>query len=152
MRSVSRTTLTAQLTLLLLLAGCVGHPGQDGEDGEAWIAYTWETGPIEFYSNDPGLPPVIVNGQYYHTSPGTYFFNYLDWQGTTWSGEYTIWINHGQAGEAGGWFRSDGEDGADGVDTCFELLCLDTGPQYSGGDCEEETFTTTGETARVMRP
>ena len=86
-----------------------------GDPGDPFIAYSWTSGPFTFSTDDPGIPDVIYNGQYYGTYPGTYWFTYQAWDGSVWTGYYTI-------------YRDTGGAGSDGDDTYFELACYNTGP------------------------
>jgi hypothetical protein len=122
------------LVSMICITGC-GRNGQDGrtgQDGDVFIAYSWVYGPFYLSTNDPGISSYVLNDQYYESVPGTYNYIYQSWNGSQWSGIYTLWANAGSPGtpgEKGGIFSNgtDGEDGADGLDNYFRLACYSSG-------------------------
>ncbi len=60
--------------------------------------------------NFPQLPAVGYYGTYYEHPPGTYWGEYIAWDFSYHSVNYTIEVNEG---EEGGLFWTDGDDGAD---------------------------------------
>lgn len=113
--------VTGLFGFALFLAGC----GEPGDDGEAYIAYSWAVGPITFYTEDPAFSgdANIYNGEYKKTRPGTHYFEYVAWDGSSWYGEYEIYREEGEDGS----LFSDGEDGED---LYFELACYSFGPSF----------------------
>lgn len=109
------------LTLPFLLGSC----GQPGDDGTAYIAYSWSVGPITFYTEDPAFSndEYIYNGEYKKTRPGSHYFEYVAWDGSSWYGEYEIYFDQGEVATLFG-------DGADGEDLYFELACYSFGPSF----------------------
>ena len=61
--------------------------------------------------------------KFYKTFPGTYWYVYVAYDGSVWSGNYEIYED---PGEPGGLFHN-GEDGADGENLYFELRCFSIG-------------------------
>ncbi len=106
---------------VLLLAGC----GANGEDGDSFIAYSWVSGPITFYTEDPAFEgqDAIYNESYVSAVPGTWYMEYQAWDGSQWWAEYEIYLDEG---EDGGLFT----DGDDGVDLYFELAAYSIGPSF----------------------
>ncbi|MFW5695051.1 MAG: hypothetical protein ACOCYB_07775 [Alkalispirochaeta sp.] len=106
---------------VLLLAGC----GADGSDGDSFIAYSWVSGPITFYTEDPAFEgqEAIYNESYVNAVPGTWYMEYQAWDGSQWWAEYEIYLDEG---EDGGLFT----DGDDGVDLYFELAAYSIGPSF----------------------
>jgi hypothetical protein len=102
---------------ILLFAGC----GEDGTDGDAFLAYNWVYTPLYVADTIPDLPDIVYAGKNYNVSPGTYSCVYTAWDGSSYSGTITIYIDEG---EEGGWIR----DGDDGDDNFFELFFYATGP------------------------
>lgn len=111
--------------LILMLAGCSLLLGTDGQNGDAFICYSWVVGPIDFSTSDPAFAGLtyISNGTYRRATPGTYHFEYIAWDDSYWSGNYTIYIEEGTS--AGFLF-----DGVDGDDLYFELACYSFGPDF----------------------
>jgi hypothetical protein len=122
----------------VLTAGCGrdGSNGKDGQDGKAYISYSWNYNPFYYSTTDPGIIHPVINNNYYATIAGTYYYTYQSWDGSIWTGSYTITINHGgkgTKGEKGGIFwqnGKDGENGPDGADNYFKLYCPSGGPYF----------------------
>jgi hypothetical protein len=122
--------------VLSLLAGCIG------EDGDLYLAYSWLSAPQYFYDENPAIPSVFYNGTYYESEEGTYYMEYIAWDGSGWWMNYTLTANPGDLFFVKGapayceiwlyWFgpslynwseprsiegQADGESGLDGVQT-----------------------------------
>lgn len=122
--------MSAVMLFILMFFGCAGSDGADGQDGQVYIAIGW-VGNISFVFSDPHIPYTIINEQYYLTTPGYYTFAYEAWDGSQWSGNYTLNIEEGEPGESGSFMQ----DGADGQDICVTLGCWNTGPEIYNWYC-----------------
>lgn len=111
--------LAISLFCVFLMIGC----GKDGKDGSAFVAIDWVYAPLNCYDNNPAIPSTFYRGQYYKTSPGTYNGSYTAWDGSYYSGTYTITINEG---EDGGFFFWDEGDG--GKDKYYTIWLYSFGP------------------------
>lgn len=109
--------LTLLLSTFMSISGC----GKDGIDGKAYISITWLFDPLYYWDDNPSTPIQVVNGRSYLTSEGRYNFSYTAWDGSVWTGWYSISINRG---ERGGFLKR----GEDGLDRNFELACYSIGP------------------------
>ena len=127
------------IVLSIFYLSC-GEPGKDGIDGDPNLAVSWAVAPFSFSTDDPLFPSLFFNGTYYTSTPGTHAFAYESWDGSLWYGNYTLTYNPGTAGEDSEFpFLEDGEDGVDGEDTCFELLCLSGGANLYTWSCFSRT-------------
>lgn len=108
---------SAPVILIFLFFFVSGCSLFNGSNGDAYIAYSWVSGPISFYSEDPSFGDTIYNGVYEDASVGTWYFEYIAWDDSWWYGVYTVYENEGA-------FMTDGED------IYFELSCLSFGPSF----------------------
>ncbi len=108
--------------LFLFLISC-----GPGEDGDAYITISWMFDPFTYWTDDPAIPYIFYNGEYYLASLGTYNFQYQSWDSSILTGQYTIYINEGLPGT----LFSEGEDGSD---IYFELLWLSIGTSFYAWD------------------
>ena len=124
-----RATACALAATMLLLLGC----GSDGKPGDVFIAINWIGLPMYYNDTNPSVPQTFYAGTYYPAVEGTFTFVYQAWDGSNWSGSYTI---SADPGEDGGFFPwSDGEDGKDRY---FTLWLLSDGPLVeSSGESPE---------------
>ena len=107
------------LILVVFVLGC----GDDGEDGDAFLRITWLYGPFSYWDDNPYIPEIVVNGQYYRCGPGSYDFEYWSWDDSYWYGYYTLSIYRGEKGK----FLTDGDDGPDRF---FTLQCYSIGASF----------------------
>jgi len=111
-----KTILNLLIFLLTLISTLtLNSCGKDGSDGTAYCAVYLGYGVYGYGDNNPAIPSVFVNGQYYQGQGGTYSYFYED-DSFYYSGEYTLTQNKG---EDGGLIT----DGDDGEDTYFTNYC-----------------------------
>jgi hypothetical protein len=128
--------LIFSLAIACLIISCTGDDGRDGMPGDIYLAHTWVS--IQsIWTDNPSIPDYVLNDNYYITQPGTYNYEYTDFNGALWVGYYTIYNNPGEPGEPGGSFGQDGADGADGADICFQLTLFSTGSDLWIWDCAD---------------
>ncbi len=79
---------------IFVLTSCSIFIGENGVNGKAYIAYSWVSGPISFYTDDPAFEnqTYITNGVYNNTSPGTYYFEYISWDDSLLYFAFTFYI------------------------------------------------------------
>ncbi len=101
--------LVALALVAFALAGC----GPQGEDGASYLALDWTYEPLSI--DFPSLPPEVYAGAFYPHGEGLFHAEYIAWEGTLWSFDYQIEVNHGE------WGIGDlpGEDGADRFYTMY---------------------------------
>ena len=104
------------LIALIFAAGC----GVKGEDGTSYLALDWVYAPQQLYF--PAMPPVGLAGVYYHHPEGTYYGEYVAWDGSYYSFYYTIEVNEGEYGLGG-------YPGADGMDRYYTMYLYSWGPE-----------------------
>lgn len=98
------------LCLVFSITACSGPPG------EVSLAYSWVSLPQYIYDENPATPDTIYNGEYFPSEPGTYYMEYIAWDGSGWWMEYTL-----TAEEGGMW-------GAAGDASYFEITLYSSGP------------------------
>lgn len=92
-------------------------PGPNGRDGLAYFGVDYEhRPPYSYWDNNKSIPYDPVLGEYYHTYPGIYEFEYFINPHEYWYGTYEIWVNRGGLG------GPRGEPGYDGLDTYLMLI------------------------------
>lgn len=72
-----------------LFSGCMGPKG------EVYLAYSWVSAPEYIYDENPSIPATINNGTYYESSEGSYYMEYVAWDGRGWWMNYTLSANPG---------------------------------------------------------
>lgn len=82
---------TISVVLLIFATSCMM-----GEDGDTYLAYSWTSLPLYLYDDNPSIPDVITNGEYYRTQEGVFYMEYTAWDGSDWSATYTITANPGE--------------------------------------------------------
>ena len=93
-------------------------PGPNGRDGRAYFGVDYDhRPPYSYWDNNNSIPFNPVLGEYYHTYPGIYEFEYFINEEDYYYGTYEVWINRG------GFGGPRGEPGFDGVDTYLMLVC-----------------------------
>jgi hypothetical protein len=106
--------------LPLLLTNCVvidNTPGPNGRNGNAYFGIDYgHHSPYSYWDNNNAIPYNPIFGEYYHTNPGIYEFEYFINENEYWYGTYQIWINYGGVG------GSHGERGYDGADSYLMLI------------------------------
>ena len=105
----------------LIFTSCIvvdNTPGPHGRDGYAYFGVDFEHhAPHSYWDNNNSVPYDPALGEYYHTSPGVYDFEYFINDDDYWYGTYEVWSNHGGIG------GPHGEPGYDGLDTYLMLIC-----------------------------
>lgn len=114
--------ITLGLLSFTMLTGC----GKDGDYGQSFIAIDWVYSPQSYWDNNSAVPYVFYAGQYYNSQPGTYDFQYTAWDGSSYSGLYTITVDEGEDAPLLLLFV----DGEDGVDKYFTLWLFSFGPSF----------------------
>ncbi len=112
--------LISLCSIVLLLSGC----GDDGADGSVSIQLNHVDQPLSYWDNNPGIPNSFYYKTFYRCSPGTYNFEYTDWDEGEWSGTYTLTVNKGKK-------HSGFSDGDDGKDKFYTLNLFSIGPSIS---------------------
>jgi len=114
----------------LLFSSCVvvdNSPGPNGRDGQAYFGVDYEhRSPYSYWDDNSSIPYNPVLGNYYHTYPGIYEFEYFINPYDYYYGTYEVWINRGGRG------GSHGEPGYDGMDTYLMLICDPNGYHIHG--------------------
>ncbi len=134
MRVRTYLLLFAVPVFLLGCMGADGATGPDGEDGGTAVALTWAFTPQSISMSDPNFPRVFTKDTFYWTLAGSYRVSYIAWDGSSWSGNYTVNYDPGtlgEPGEKGGVFWKKGRDGApgiDGLDYFYRIGLYSTGP------------------------
>lgn len=107
--------------LPLFFTSCIivdNTPGPRGRDGRAYFGVDYEHhAPYSYWDNNPSIPYNPILGDYYHTRPGIYEFEYFINPHDYWYGTYEVWINRGGLG------GPHGEPGYDGRDNYLMLIC-----------------------------
>ena len=131
---------TTTTLLSLLGTGCMGADGAfgpDGADGGTAVSITWVYAPQSFSLSDTRIPLLVSRDVYYWTLPGSYRVSYIAWDGSFWTGTYSVTYDPGtpgQPGEKGKLFWQPGRDGApgaDGLDFYYRVGLYSTGPTIS---------------------
>jgi hypothetical protein len=97
-------------------SGC----GMQGEDGTSYLALDWVYAPQQLYF--PAMPPLGLAGVHYQHPEGTYYAEYVAWDGSYYSFYYTIEVNEGEYGAAL-------LPGADGMDRYYTMYLYSWGPE-----------------------
>ncbi len=104
----------------LFFTSCIvvdNTPGPRGRDGQAYYGVDYEhRAPYSYWDNNNAIPFNPILGEYYHTRPGIYEFEYFINPHDYFYGTYEVWINRGGPG------GSHGEPGYDGMDTYLMLI------------------------------
>ncbi len=98
------------LCMAFLITACSGPPGA------VYLSYSWVSLPQHIYDENPATPATIYNGEYFPSAPGSYYMEYIAWDGSGWWMEYTL------TAVDGGLF------GAAGDESYFEITLYSTGP------------------------
>ena len=122
---MKKLTLPLSIIFSLFFTSCIvvdNTPGPCGRDGQAYFGVDYEyQAPYSYWDNNNSIPYNPILGEYYHTNPGIYDFEYYVNSHEYWYGTYEIWINKGGHG------GSHGEAGYDGLDTYLMLICNPNG-------------------------
>ena len=106
--------------LPLIFTSCIvidNTPGPHGRDGNAYFGVDYEhKPPYSYWDDNNSIPFNPVLGEYYHTYPGVYEFEYFINNVEYYYGTYEVWTNQGGIG------RSNGQPGYDGEDTYLMLI------------------------------
>ena len=133
-KALSRVALCFFLFILLWgITSCAGPPGQP------YLAYCWVWLPQYIYDENPSVPSTITNGDYFTTDPGTYYMEYIAWDGSAWWMEYTITVNEG-----GAFF-------APGTDSYFEVWLFSSGPSFYEWDSARNKTSRSSGTKELIR-
>ena len=104
----------------LFFTSCIivdNTPGPHGRDGEAYFGVDYEhRAPYSYWDDNNSVPFNPVLGEYYHTYPGVYEFEYFINRDDYYYGTYEVWNNQGGIGGV------HGEPGYDGIDTYLMLI------------------------------
>lgn len=104
----------------LFFTSCIvvdNTPGPNGRDGQAYFGVDYEHhAPYSYWDNNNSIPYNPILGEYYHTYPGTYEFEYFVNRYDYYYGTYQVFINRGGVG------GHHGEPGYDGRDTYLMLI------------------------------
>lgn len=105
----------------LFFTSCIvvdNSPGPNGRDGRAYFGVDYEhRAPYSYWDDNNAIPYNPVLGEYYHTYPGIYEFEYFINEEDYYYGTYEVWTNQGGIG------GPHGEPGFDGLDTYLMLIC-----------------------------
>ncbi|MEM9023641.1 MAG: hypothetical protein AAGB22_07855 [Bacteroidota bacterium] len=146
--NLKRNLLAGIIGMSMLMTSCVivdNTPGPPGYDGEAYFGIDYDVAPpYSYWDNNPAVPNTVMLGQYYHTRPGVYDFEYFINRQEFWYGTYEIWVNPGGPG------GSYGEPGFDGLDNFLMLICDPDGyyeyrSSYKQGGSEYEPLVIEGQ-------
>jgi hypothetical protein len=118
MNKTRALTVAVFLAALALFAftGC----GPKGADGTSYMALDWVFAPVSLYF--PAMPSSGLAGVYYYHPEGTYYGEYIAWDGTYYSFTYSIEVNEGEYGVMG-------LPGPDGADRYYTMYLYSTGPE-----------------------
>ncbi len=126
--------------LLLALVSC----GSDGQPGSTSIAINWLFDPLTYSDSNFNTPDSVINGQYYLSMPGVYSFLYTAWDGSIWSGTYSLIALEGEDGD----LFSDGEDGAP---MFYDLYCYSVGPSFYKPESNKTSAPPVGTSGTIER-
>ena len=115
----------------LFFTSCIvidNTPGPNGRDGNAYFGVDYEhSAPYSYWDDNHSIPFNPILGEYYHTHPGVYEFEYFINPYDYYYGTYQVYINWGGVG------GPHGEPGYDGVDT-YLMLIADPNGYHEHGD------------------
>jgi hypothetical protein len=118
------------LIAFVFLSGC----GVLGEDGTSYMALDWVYAPQQLYF--PAMPPFGQVGVHYQHPDGTYYGEYVAWDGSYYSFYYTVEVNEGEYGVML-------LPGPDGMDRYYTMYLYSWGPELYYVD-QSKSFTPTG--------
>jgi hypothetical protein len=96
------------------------------------MALDWVYAPQQLYF--PQMPALGMAGVYYQHPEGTYYGEYVAWDGSYYSFYYTIQVNEGEYGA--GWLP-----GAAGMDRYYKMVLYSWGPElYYVDDLDSKSF------------
>jgi hypothetical protein len=117
------------LLAFVSLLGC----GVQGEDGTSYLALDWLYAPRQLYF--PAVPSFGLVGVHYQHPEGTYYGEYVAWDGSYHSFYYTIEVNEGEYGLML-------LPGSDGMDRYYTMYLYSWGPElYYVDDEQSKSFT-----------
>lgn len=114
MRTIAYNYISLCVVIILvafLTQSCSLFVGSDGSDGEVFISVDWTDEPEYYTDSNPAITDNFQRGVDYQSDPGSYEFEYAFEDDYGWIGTYTI--RKAEPGDAGSFFRNDGEDGSD---------------------------------------
>ena len=116
------------LFLMFVFLGC----GTDGQDGDTFLRFRAVLEPTEFSIDNPDIPQDFQYDKYYKTSPGIYYFSYIDHNGLEHPqvGEFDYIKIEAAEGTSGSLFKS----GQNGADLYIDLILLSSGPVIENYD------------------
>ena len=82
--------MTVLVAALLTLLGSCGIPG---DPGQTFVAIDWVYAPQAL--NFPEFPAIVVTGDYVEHQTGSYFAEYIAWDGTYWNASYNVVVEGG---------------------------------------------------------
>jgi hypothetical protein len=111
-----------------LTTGC----GMQGADGTSYLALDWVYAPQQLCF--PAMPPLGLAGVHYQHPEGTFYGEYVAWDGSYYRFYYTIEVNEGGYGAAL-------LPGADGMDRYYTMYLYSWGPElYYVDDLESKSL------------
>ncbi len=113
-----RIIMTKKALPIILLIACMMLYSCAGSPGDVYLKYTWASAPQSFYDENPSTPLTVYNDVYFFTFPGTYYMDYIAWDGSGYWMIYTLTANPGEA------FFTNGED------ALFEIYLSSSGPGF----------------------
>jgi hypothetical protein len=116
------------LMVFAFFTGCLIQ----GEDGTSYLALDWVYAPQQLYF--PAMPSLGLAGVYYQHPEGTYFGEYVAWDGSYYNFYYTVEVNEGEYGM--GWYPGDG------MDRYYTMYLYSWGPElYYVDDLDSKSLT-----------
>jgi len=119
-RIMKKIQFTLAIIIPLIFTSCIvvdNTPGPNGRDGRAYFGVDYEhRAPYSYWDDNNSIPFNPILGEYYHTYPGIYEFEYFINPHDYYYGTYEVWINRG------GYGGPHGEHGYDGADTYLMLI------------------------------
>jgi len=123
--------ITNILRTLIMLAivpafmtSCVHYTdqGEQGLDGRVYFGIDYDFTPIySYWDNNFSVPENPYFGEFYRTEPGIYDFEYFINPYEYWWGTYSLYQNPGE------WGGTYGQQGLNGADSFFLLICNQNG-------------------------
>jgi len=113
---MKKNPMYSMVFLLVILAACGFLTNCKGDDGEAYLAYSWVYAPQYLYDENSAIPGTVYNGTYYNTDDGSYYMEYIAWDGSGW------WMNYDISSNPGKIFFQEGDP------AYFEICLYSSGP------------------------
>lgn len=121
---------------LFIQISCTGSPGQP------YLKYYWIGTPLAFSDSNPSTPYTVYNNVYFPTDTGTFYMQYIAWDGSGWWMYYSITSNPGKMF----WVPGD--------DSWFEIDLFSSGPSIYEWplemSVEEAHYSTSGDISSAI--